>query len=241
MKKSTITSLSGYQNILENNPVYMCRGVSDVDYKLTPKVARNWHLPVDLLKVFEIKMLDEFKIRATPHLNSIPKNDWEWLALAQHHGLPTRLLDWTLNPLIALYFACKGNDHLDGAVYLSLCINEFDTSDTLSPFEATETRKWSSHHISERLVSQDGLFTLTENPLNEFNSGILCRITIKASAKKSLMNTLRSFGVHYGTVFPGLDGVAQYVKEKNETLYGIKDLELVKNAIEKSINDYDKC
>lgn len=48
-----------------------------------------------------------------------PKNDKEFLFLAQHYGLPTRLLDWTYNPLIALYFACCSNFDKDGIVYQS--------------------------------------------------------------------------------------------------------------------------
>lgn len=239
MEESIITSLSDYQEVLEKTTrTYMWRGVSRFDYKLLPKVARDWYLSSNRLKVTEGILLENFRIRALPHLNTLPQNDWEWLALAQHHGLPTRLLDWTRNPLVALYFACKEYPMHEGAIYFARCINEVDIAACPSPFNVEEDRKWSVQHFNKRFASQDALFTVSKDPLIPFTKGLLQCARIKADSKQKLVSTLASFGIHQGTIFPGLDGVAEYVGDMFFALKGVKDeesvLKLISEILEKN-------
>lgn len=92
------------------------RGHASVDWQLKPRVFRR---SCDLN--LESTLAQLFRLQAGTRHTSIPAGDdfVGWLSLMQHYGLPTRLLDWTASPLVALYFAVEqGNmDHLDGALW----------------------------------------------------------------------------------------------------------------------------
>jgi hypothetical protein len=125
----------GIINPMDETRRYYFRGQANKDWPLIPKLARKESLrdyyrekgtKITIRNNLKAKNFIELQKellgrirRYTSHdyadfyQNAKFANDWEWLCIAQHNNLPTLLLDWTLNPLIAMFFATNDYHNYD--------------------------------------------------------------------------------------------------------------------------------
>lgn len=193
-------------------PIYRGEPRSDYD-ALIPKFGRYQKLNSANDKSIELGSLREFERRAMPYLSYVPDTDWEWLAVAQHYGLPTRLLDWTENPLIAAYFATSEKESgSDSVIYCLDRKTHSEYSEKESPFEIKEVKIYKPKHLTSRITAQRGVFTVHNETKEEFKSVALQRWVLKKDCLSYIHSMLGVYGIDGASVFPSIEGIADYVK-----------------------------
>ena len=219
------------EKLKKNEPLSIYRGQSNESWSLLPKIGRmydkmkenyiDWH-------TMEDDIVQRFKKYARPHMTFTPTSDIEWIVHAQHHGLPTKLLDWSSNPLKALYFAVENvNNTNDGIVWGFEPNGYYDSLTEL----VKQQSKFNSlviyfpDYLNTRVSSQDSCFTIFPLPpgrrqmkpiepksphLRKINN--LQQFIVPNRFKKYIREELDSLGVSHKTLFPDLDGLATSIR-----------------------------
>ena len=188
------------------------RGVSSSSHKLIPKVGRLKHFRRSNLSDSDEKdILENFKLQAQSLISYTPKNDWEWLAIGQHHGLPTRLLDWSRNPLIACWFAVENDYNDDSIIYVLKNPNWLNIKEFINPFEVNKVLAVSPTHVTKRITAQSGIFTIHPYPTEEFMSKEIDKIIIPNNVRRKIKKDLYKLGISASSVFPDLDGLSKMI------------------------------
>ncbi len=216
MDEHSITSFEDLHKMVRahSHGHFIYRGESDANYTLQPRYGRYNSTVPERAKSIEQSMLDEFRRRGAAYARKLPENEWEWLALAQHYGLATRLLDWTENPLVAAYFAVSPyTTRTDRVIYVLDHTVVPLTDKQVSPFEIEAVTQYRPNHIATRMTAQSGLFTTHPEPMQAFEHSKLERWVIDKDAVIEINIPLDRYGFNSATMFPDLDGLATHVNQ----------------------------
>lgn len=220
---------------LDNIHTPWFRGQADRSWSLTPSVLRDKDV-----KPWEANMLLRFRQEASRLAPGGTTSNWDWLVLAQHYGLPTRLLDWSTNPLVALFFACSdGDSQTDGRFY---CLDpeklnsrtRSDASQVMMLGHDQELEQYAplgdpgkNRHEPlaviapksfGRISQQAGVFTISHpsSPVNwsDRDDGAVRSWVVPLTAKEEIRLALKALRIDDATLFDDLPSWSRQIKDE---------------------------
>jgi hypothetical protein len=212
------------------------RGTSDNSYSLLPTLFRDLKPDIDLVE-YERGLFLFFQAQSAIFYPNTLRNSWEILYEMRHHGLPTRLLDWTGSFAIALFFALREyNEEKTPCIWIlnpaQINYNSVETYNVLS-IANSDILDYQNNFFQEkrmfenpvvifpiknhsRLVAQNSFFTVHGNnrlPLNEIYPNYIKKINIPKEIIPEMQKFLKLINMNEYTVFPDLDGLCRHIKE----------------------------
>lgn len=222
-------TLQAYIGLIEKHcvaDVVLFRGQSQ-GWPLLPKIARI--TPRDAVLADEERMVEEFRRESASLIHPPPQTDWDLLAIAQHHGMPTRLLDWTRSPLAALWFTVRKPAKKGHGVIWVYEPSEADfikRPETSSPFTPGLTKVFEPRHVNPRIRVQAGVFTVHKPTgrgsrfihfeRNSNQKSKLRRILIPGREFSELRYQVDRCGINDAVLFPDLDGLAANIAWRHQ-------------------------
>ena len=228
---------------------YIFRGQADTSWTLLPTLARvALKARLDATQTITIESIAHTKFRELAHLflpsSSIPheQDPIAWWILMQHYGVPTRVLDWTESPFVALYFAVQEELEQPGVVSAihPASIHQFSlladgdykfptTTAEANTFRDPKAKSFlhvvTRKTLTDRMSAQQMQTTIGTQPLMDHamiignvlpeREGVeqFSKIIVPPSLKFEFMRQLRSMNVTAGALFPGLEGLGRSVSE----------------------------
>jgi len=165
-------------------------------------------------------MLNQFRRAALQFLDrTTVQNQWDLLAVAQHHGLPTRLIDWTTNALVAAFFASQPspNGKRDGEI-IAVEAREIgfyrpDDPNEDAPFTIRRDGFLYTPALATRIIAQRGLFSIHPLPTKPWRlRNKTDRFVVPSEMKGDFQRSLFSMGVDAAFLMADLDGLARTLR-----------------------------